>query len=229
MMLTLAVLAAGGISALAALYLNDTQAAALRREDSKLPLPGGIPERLPVAAVAGGIEEPVFSVDLPGSTAATPSRAKKEPASDLDATVVHHQGPPANPTVVATANAAANPPAWKDPLMERQPAALELAFEHHFLEAQIEVWVDNKLEFSGTTHGESKKHLLVLKGGVQGRESHEIRFAGGEHDVKVRIHSQADQYDQTGSIRSTFLESRRAVLDVRCNKRGIELKLSDGS
>ena len=89
------------------------------------------------------------------------------------------------------------------------------------------LWVDNRLAFSGTIHGEAKKRLFVLKSGVEGRESHEIRFPGGDHEIRVRITSKPDSYDESGSIHTTFLDSQRSVLEIRCNKRGIELKLSD--
>jgi hypothetical protein len=67
------------------------------------------------------------------------------------------------------------------------------------------------------------------RGGVEGRESHEIRFPGGQHEVKVRVSSKVDQYDQSGTIHSNFVEKQRALLEIHCNKRGMELKLTNGS
>jgi hypothetical protein len=105
---------------------------------------------------------------------------------------------------------------------------LQFALQHRFVQAKVSVWVDGRLAFSGVSHGETRKRLLVLPGGIEGREAHEIRFPSGEHEIRVRVTSKSGQYDESGSIHSNFLGNQRAALDIRCYQRGIELKLSNG-
>ncbi|ABF43458.1 serine/threonine protein kinase [Candidatus Koribacter versatilis Ellin345] len=227
-MLGLALLAFAGIVGVAAFYINDTQRTALRDADASLPLPPLIAEQIPMPAITGAQFEPIIQINMPEPPRqyAGSGVSPRAPLSDLDRTVIRGGGAaPVTPIAASPKSSAA----WSDPLVARQPATVELALQHHFTEAEIQVWVDGRLEFSTTTHGENKKHLFGLKSGIEGRESHEIRFPSGEHEVKVRVASKADEYDQTGSIHSTFLDSRRSVLDIRCNKRGLEMRLNDGS
>ena len=233
-MMRLVLLGIVGIFAVTGFYVRSKQNDALQEADAKLPLPPAIIEQMPVPAISGGSNEPVIQVNLPDPPAPTdkeaPSPDPKAAFSELDRTVVH--AAPAVSPAPFTAAAAAPPsaaPTWSDPLLARQPVTVELAIQHHFLEAEMQVWVDGKLAFATTTHGENKKHLFGLKSAVEGRESHELRFPSGEHEVKVRIASPSDQYDESGSIRSTFLDSQRSVLEIHCNKRGLELKLGSGS
>ncbi len=234
--IALALLAVVGIVGLAAFYMDSKQRAALHAADAGLPLPPVIAEQIPVPAISGEWDQPVVQVTLPEASpapavaaSASPPPSPKAALSDLDRTVVHKPAP----VGAASAGAAASPvsapaPVWSDPLLARQPASVEVALEHHFAEAEMQVWVDGKLEFTTATRGENKKHLFGLKSGIDGRESHEIRFASGEHEIRVRVSAKGEQYDETGTIRSTFLDSRRSVLQVRCSKRGIELKLNSG-
>jgi hypothetical protein len=202
---------------------------------SKVELPAPPTERIAKPGISPSSSEPTVEVKLPAAKPAPPKTGEKDADSESDVTVVHIAPTPpqvqiAAPVVLAAAPSRPAPAApWHDPLSVGQPSTLELALQHHFSEAEISVWVDDKLEFSGVAHGEAKKRLFVLHGGVEGRESHEIRFSPGEHEIKVQITSKDDQYNQSGTIKSTFLDSQRAVLSIHCNKKSLELRLGDGS
>jgi serine/threonine protein kinase len=212
------------IAAAAAIYVNQSEGAQLHAADAHLGMPPKIRELVPKPTLRSSSKDSLVRVNLPQKPAA-PVQDRKQPLSTLDRTVVHDASAKPEPVVTVASRPPVKP--WVDPLAARPPATLELALEHHFVEADLSVWVDDQLAFSGTTHGEARKRLFVLKSGIQGRESHEIRFPGGEHEIKVRIASKVDRYDESGSIHTTFLDSQRSVLEIRCNKRGIELKLSD--
>jgi len=225
------IVAATAIAAIAGVYVHNSQQHALHTADAQLSAPATPPERIPVPAISDTNREPVVEVNLPEvKPAASKDTKQAQPEKSLDYTVIHTT-PVEHPAVVAAAAPvnSAPAPAWSDPLLARQPAAVEFSLQHHFVEAQVWVWVDNSLTFTGVAHGEAKKRLFILHGGVEGRESHEIRFPSGEHEIRVRVTSESDQYDESGTIRSTFLDSARSVLEIRCNKRGIELKLTNGS
>ncbi len=106
---------------------------------------------------------------------------------------------------------------------------LQLALQHNFAQAEVSVWVDDQLAFSGIVHGAAKKRFFVLHGNIEGKELHELRVLSGAHEIKVRVHTADNQYDSSGSVRGKFVENQHAVLEIRCNKHGIELKLSSGS
>jgi hypothetical protein len=107
--------------------------------------------------------------------------------------------------------------------------SLQLALQHNFAEAEVSVWVDDQLAFSGVAHGAAKKRFFVLHGNIEGKELHEIRVLSGAHEIKVRVHTADNQYDSSGSVRGNFVENQHAALEIRCNKHGIELKLTSGS
>lgn len=200
----------------------------LRKADAEMTLPTAPPEQIAQPAIGADSSEPVVEVALPAATRPVSPDAD---ADFDDVTVVHTRAAVA-PTKSAppspTRMAAATPPAIAAKTSAGPTATLQFALQHHFLEAQVWVWVDDQLAYSGTAHG-AKRRLFLLPGGIEGRESHEIRLPSGGHDIKVRVTSKEGQYDESGSIHSTFLPSRRNVLVIRCNKGSIELKLNSGS
>jgi serine/threonine protein kinase len=198
--------------------------------DAQIGMPQALKERIATPAFTADMSEPIIEVALPEIKA--PARNPNHAAApDLDYTVIRNSHPVKAQTATTVAAAA---PSTASPLATvatagATPALLQFALIHHFAEAEVSVWVDDKLVFSGVAHAAAKKHLFVLRGGLEGRESHELRFPGGDHEVKVRVFSKGDLYDQSGTIHSNFREKQRALLEIRCNKRGIELKLTNGS
>jgi serine/threonine protein kinase len=229
-MVAIAIVAIGGITVFAGVYTHRSKTASASTAAVRTDVPALPSQQIATPGISPSATEPTVEVKLPSPKPAPPKTVLKEADSDSDVTVVHVQPPvqTAAPVVLAAATpkpAPATP--WRDPLSAGQPSTLELALLHHFKEAEVSVWVDDKLEFSGVAHGEEKKRLFVLHAGVEGKESHEIRFSPGEHEIKVQVTSKDDQYNQSGTIRSTFLDSRREVLSIHCNKKSIELKLAD--
>lgn len=156
--------------------------------------------------------------------ASTPSADSRQALSDLDRTIVRPSVPASPAKPVAAAAVPKAPPTPAQP-----PATLELSLQHHFAEANISVWVDNALAYTAVVRGEARKRLFVMKGAVQGRDSHQVQFPSGEHDIKVHIVSRADQYDESSTIHSLFRDKQRSVLEIRCNKHGLEMNLLNPS
>ena len=214
------IVAAVGVSSLS---FWPEQSRRLHAVDAQLGVPPIVAELLPPPSLTPAKTR--STAPARASVLTVPQMDSRQPFSDLDHTSFVRaklSSPPPAP--------AASIPAPKAPAIPTlPPATLELSLQHHFSEANVSVWVDNALAYSGTVHGEAKKRLFVIKGAVEGKESHRVQFPSGEHEIKVHIASKADQYDQSSSIHSTFREKQRSVLEIRCNKHGLEMSLLNPS
>ena len=205
------------------LWLMAAQKNRLHAADAALEMPAVLAERLPLPPLALAKHKPAAAE--PVSTANVARADSREPLSDLDRTVIHRT--PASPA--ASVAAVAKPVTKPIVPPAGSPATLELSLQHHFAQADVSVWVDNVLAYAGTVHGEAKKHLFVIRGAMQGKESHQVQFPSGDHEIRVHIASKADQYDQSSSIHTTFRDKQRSVLEIRCNKHGLEMSLLNPS
>jgi hypothetical protein len=67
-------------------------------------------------------------------------------------------------------------------------ASLHLKLQHNFRDAQLSVWVDGDLAFSGKITGSTKKRFgLIPTDSVQGSLSQIIPVRSGQHNVRVRV------------------------------------------
>jgi serine/threonine protein kinase len=103
-------------------------------------------------------------------------------------------------------------------------STLHMRVEHHFPEAQIFLWIDDKLSYTHALGGTVKKRLVVFKG-VQGFESESFRVTAGDHHVRVRVQSGDNAYDQTSNISGTFPEDGERALRIACGKHDLKLSL----
>ena len=103
-------------------------------------------------------------------------------------------------------------------------ASLHLKLQHGFHEAQVSLWVDGDLAFSGKITGAPKKKFgLIPTDSVQGSLSQIIPLRSGQHSVRVRIepHDAAMQED---SISGDF--AHNAERDLFVSARPSSLSLS---
>ncbi|HYL16838.1 MAG TPA: serine/threonine-protein kinase [Terriglobales bacterium] len=103
-------------------------------------------------------------------------------------------------------------------------STLHMRVEHHFPEAQIFLWIDDKLSYTHSLGGTVKKRLVVFKG-VQGFESESFRVSAGDHRVRVRVQSSDNAYDQTANIAGSFPEDGERALRIACGKHELKLAL----
>jgi translation initiation factor IF-1 len=67
-------------------------------------------------------------------------------------------------------------------------SSLHLKVQHSFHNAQVSVWVDGDLAYSGAIAGSTKKRFGILPtDSVQGTLSEIIPVRSGQHTVRVRI------------------------------------------
>ncbi len=102
-------------------------------------------------------------------------------------------------------------------------ANLHLKLQHGFRDAQLSVWVDGDLAFSGKVTGSTKKKFgLIPTDSVQGSLSQIIPVRSGQHNVRVRIEPDdaAIQDDSTSGVfarnteRELLVSARRSSLSL---------------
>jgi hypothetical protein len=137
--------------------------------------------------------------------------------------VKNARSPYSRQTNLVTANAknvetvAAPAPARQIAPAARADSTLRLRIEHRFEEAEVFVWVDDKLAYNQTVGGIVKKKMVLFKG-VEGYQSDFIRVAAGEHHFRVRLHASDDSYDQTASLSGSLPQEGERQLLIQGEK-----------
>jgi serine/threonine protein kinase len=103
-------------------------------------------------------------------------------------------------------------------------ATLQIDIEHQFAHAQASVWVDNVLVYTQSLQGEKKRRALVFRQ-VVGQQFDTIRLPVGRHEVRVRIQSATESYDQTKTIAAAFIRDE-GTLQIICDKKHQDLQLT---
>ena len=102
-------------------------------------------------------------------------------------------------------------------------ASLHLKLQHSFRNAQVSVWVDDDLAYSGTITGSTKKKFgLIPTDSVQGNLSQIIPVRSGQHNVRLRIQPD-DATMQEDSIRGDFSAHTERDLAVSARHGGLSL------
>ena len=94
---------------------------------------------------------------------------------------------------------------------------LQIEIEHHFSNATVSVWVDNGLVYKQSLLGKKQWRALVLRK-VVGHQFQAVRVSPGSHQVRVRIQSTADSYDQS-RVTSVAFNSGISLLRITCGDR----------
>ena len=102
-------------------------------------------------------------------------------------------------------------------------ASLHLKLQHGFHDAQVSVWVDSDLAYSGKIAGSTKKQFgFIPTGSMQGSLSQIIPVASGHHNVRVRIEPD-DGALQEDSISGDFARNTERGLSVSARHSGLSL------
>jgi serine/threonine protein kinase len=101
---------------------------------------------------------------------------------------------------------------------------LRIEIEHDFTEAHASVWVDNSLVYAHLLHGDSKRRGLVFRK-VEGYQLDAVNVPMGRHEVRVRIQSPSDSYDETTTMADATIGTSDSILRVVCGKKTGRLEL----
>ena len=112
-------------------------------------------------------------------------------------------------------------------LVSQDPAdgILQIQIQHGFTKGWASVWLDNRLLYTHSLHGEIKSRALVFRR-VEGRQSATIGVRTGEHKVRVRIQSAADHYDESKTVDGAFTKNGKRILQIVCLKKPSELRMT---
>jgi hypothetical protein len=102
-------------------------------------------------------------------------------------------------------------------------ASLHLKLQHSFRDAQLSVWVDGDLAFSGKITGSTKKRFgLIPTDSVQGSLSQIIPVRSGQHSVRVRVEPD-DATMQEDSVSGDFAHNTERELLVSARHSSLSL------
>ncbi|HZQ96433.1 MAG TPA: hypothetical protein VFA67_15595 [Candidatus Sulfotelmatobacter sp.] len=102
-------------------------------------------------------------------------------------------------------------------------ASLHLKLQHSFRSAQLSVWVDDEMSYSGHITGATKKKFGVIPTDAQqGSLSQIIPVRSGTHKVRVRIEPE-DAAMQEDSITGDFAGNTERTLSVTARRNGVSI------
>lgn len=103
-------------------------------------------------------------------------------------------------------------------------ATLQIEIEHQFANALASVWLDNILVYTQSLQGDKSRRALVFQR-VVGHQFDTVRVPMGKHEVRVRIQSATDSYDQAKTIADAFIRNE-GTLRIICDKKHDNLQLT---
>jgi hypothetical protein len=102
-------------------------------------------------------------------------------------------------------------------------ASLHLRLQHDFRNAQVSVWVDDDLAYSGRITGSTKKRFgLIPTDSVQGSLSQIIPVRSGQHNIRLRIEPD-DGAMQEDSTSGDFPNHTERDLTVSARHSGLSI------
>jgi hypothetical protein len=104
------------------------------------------------------------------------------------------------------------------------PAMLDIEVDHKFSQANLSIWVDDRLTYTHSLEGADKKRLVVFHK-VEGHEFHAVQIPSGKHTVRVRVESSENSYDQSDTVAGDFLSGKENTLRINFGKHG-EMQLT---
>jgi serine/threonine protein kinase len=101
---------------------------------------------------------------------------------------------------------------------------LRIEIEHDFTKAHAYLWVDNNLVYEHLLYGDSKRRALVFRK-IEGYQLGAVNVPAGQHEVRVRIESPGDGYDETKTVTDATIGNKENILRIVCGKKSGRLEL----
>ena len=106
-----------------------------------------------------------------------------------------------------------------------QSCQLGIAVEHHFVTADLSVWIDEQPSYSHSLRGAIKKRVVLFKG-VEGYLSDVVQLTPGDHRIRVRVLSADGSYDESDSISGTFSPDSAKLLVIDFDNHNRRMRLA---
>lgn len=100
-------------------------------------------------------------------------------------------------------------------------ASLHLKLQHGFRSADLSVWIDGDLAYSGKLRGSLKKRFGLIPESVQGNLSQIVPVSSGTHQVRVRVVT--EDGSQEDSITGDFARNTERELSASARSSGLSL------
>ncbi len=164
--------------------------------------------------------QPTVAASSPAPEDQVPISEQTPPAASEPSSKKQHQQPHLLPKVAKPSVAAAAP---SDIQPVSAPAVVKsstmhIHLRHEFDEVKLLIWVDDVLSFSSSSEGEVKSRLIIFKS-TEGHGSSGVQLTAGDHQIRVRVQSGGDAYDQSATISGTFPNRGERELNIDCRKK----------
>jgi hypothetical protein len=106
--------------------------------------------------------------------------------------------------------------------LSEKDSNLHLKVQHSYRSAQISVWIDGDLAYSGKLSGYAKKKLGIFSESVQGSLSQVVPVSPGNHSIRVQITGE-DGSTQQESISGDFAAKSERLLSVSARHGDVSL------
>jgi len=160
--------------------------------------------------------------DATAVTPPSPAPAPKLIAQKLPRATTAVASAPHAMTAVASAPRVAKVIPATSPVLS--PAVLDIEVQHKFAQANLSIWVDDRLTYTHLLEGADKKRLVVFHQ-VDGHEFHAMQISPGKHKVRVRVESAEDSYYHSDMVAGDFISGKENLLRINVSKHG-EMQLS---
>jgi hypothetical protein len=101
-------------------------------------------------------------------------------------------------------------------------ASLHFTLQHGFRSADLSLWVDADLAYSGKLRGSTKKKYGLIPGSVYGRLSEIVPVSAGTHRIRVQVKAE-DGSTQQDSLTGNFASNSERELSVSARPNGLAL------
>ena len=104
------------------------------------------------------------------------------------------------------------------------PAKVTIICQHGFRSAELSVWADGDLIYSGTVNGTSLKSRLGFLGGSKSSGLYKtVDVPAGRHSIRVRLNADSEDYDQTKILSANFGEGGGNSLTISSGRHGLSV------
>jgi serine/threonine protein kinase len=164
--------------------------------------------------------QPTAAASSPAPEDQVPVSEQTLPVASEPSNKKHHQQPhllpkAAKPSVVAAAPSDIQPVSAPEVV---KSSTMHIHLRHEFDEVKLLIWVDDVLSFSSSSEGEVKSRLIIFKS-TEGHGSSGVQLTAGDHQIRVRVQSGGDAYDQSATISGTFPNRGERELNIDCRKK----------
>ena len=101
-------------------------------------------------------------------------------------------------------------------------ASLHLTVQHSFRSANLSLWIDDDLAYSGALNGSIKKKFGLIPSSVQGSLSEVVPISAGAHKIRVQVESDEGTTQQE-VLSGDFARNTERELSVSARPSGLSI------